>query len=157
MPSLRVDIRIRGVNECERALDRLMEYMNAAAQDAVEECAQATVDDARRIMGPVHPRGTPGAPAGAPPWRITRRLSMSLNASRAYLTGIDSYSAFAGPTKPPVYGRVQELGRAGGRWPNTHVNPHPYLKPAWEKLLRSGEFSGFFYRHAADAERAALR
>lgn len=157
MPSDRVDIRIKGVDEASAALDRLMAFMNDAAQTAVERCAEETVTEARRIMGPVHPRGTPGAPPEAPPWRITRRLGLSLKASRAYLSGADAYSAFAGPTSPPVYGRVQELGRPGHKWPNTHVNPHPYMKPARDTLMHSGVYAAIFYEEAESAERDALR
>lgn len=156
MPS-GISVKITGTREAMAALDRLMVFMSDAAQQSVEECADMTKDEAVRSMGPTHPRGTPGAPAGAPPWRISRRLSMSITASRAYLSGADAYSAYVGPMSPPVYGRVQELGRAGGRrYPNTHVNPHPYLKPARDRLLFSGEFTKVHRYNAEFAERDAL-
>lgn len=157
MPSISVSIKTRGVRDSMAALDRLMLFMEDAAQKSVEDCAEMTKSDAVRSMGPTHARGTPGAPVGAPPWRISRRLSMSLSASRAYLSGIDAYSAYVGPTRATDYGRVQELGRPGSRWPNTHVNPHPYLKPAHERLLYRGEFALTHRYNARIAQHEALR
>lgn len=151
---MRLDVKI-DTRKIENALDRYAEFAKFATQDAVEECADEVRIAAVRLMGPVHPRGTPGAPAGAPPFRVSRALSLSLNASRAYISGAEQWSAFVGPTKATVYGRVQELGRASrGRYPYTHVNQHPYLKPARDSLMP--HFPGIFHRHYENAQHEAL-
>ena len=155
MPS-GISVTIKGTREAMAALDRLMSFMNDAAQQSVEQCAEMTKSEAVHSMGPHHERGTPGAAPDAPPWRISGELARSIVASRAYLSGIDAYSAYVGPTRRTIYGRVQELGRAGNRWPNTHVNPHPYLKPAHERLLYSGEFTREHRFNAELAQHEAL-
>lgn len=132
------------------ALDRMTEFVRSITPEAVDMCAMETQNEARRkVWAKSHAAGTPTPSApGTPPAKITGALGRSISKTDAKEVGHDKWSAQVGPTNPPVYGRVQELGRVGtGHWPNTRMPERPYLKPTVEELRGLGVYTDIF-KHA---------
>lgn len=140
------------------AFDRMAEYAKLAAHDALELCADETVNLARvKVWAKQHPAGTPTPSiAPEPPAKVSGDLGRSIMKADVHDDGLHKWSIQAGPTNPPIYVRAQEMGRPGGQWPNTRLPKRPYLKPTVDELLHIGVYQDAFKHFWGEAVRSAL-
>ncbi|MFD0393333.1 hypothetical protein ACFQ3Z_15995 [Streptomyces nogalater] len=67
---------------------------------------------------------------------MTGTLRRSITVKGPAPLGTGRWAASIGPTA--VYGRIQELGGVTGRGGATELPPRPYVRPAYERLVRTG-------------------
>ena len=141
----------------EDSLDLLLALAHSASKDASVEAAHAIQDEAQQYLTakqhPPHTK-TPSFP-GEPPAAISTDLAVSVWVDDNPAEG----QAEVGPTTD--YGRIQELGgHMSGhpymRWVEdgrVHYSaghdlpPRPYLLPATERLIDTGEITAIYYDH----------
>lgn len=149
------------------ALDELVALCRAHSKDASVEAAGAIQTRTRILLlekdHPPHTR-TPSV-RGEPPASIFGTLADSVIVDEHPSEG----EAEVGPTTD--YGRIQELrgfmqGHPYMRWiedgrvhySRGHSLPkRPYLRPATDDVIRSGELTAIYYKHWAEAQAEATR
>jgi phage gpG-like protein len=148
----------------EDSLDLFLVLAKSASKDASVEAAHAIEDETQRsLTSKSHaPRTrTPSAP-GDPPAAISTDLAVSVVVDESPADG----EAEVGPTTD--YGRIQELGghmtgHPYMRWVEDgrvhysrgHDLPaRPYLLPATEFLISTGDITAIYYQHWLDAQEA---
>lgn len=143
------DATIRAVIDKRRALnalDRIAYAVEEFTPDAVDECVDQTRRDTAALLRRL--RHAPGTPTpslpGEPPAMISGALARSVDSTRAERVEIWTWSAQVGPTDPPIYGRIQELGGVTGRGHRTRLPPRPYLSKAVRELMDVGFYEGTF-------------
>lgn len=150
---------ITNIKAAKRGLDKIVLEVDArtiAARDEMMarmiQLAQEEIQGERGVIGNkikfvdgqakrgAKIRGDDPAVSGQPPKNRTGNLRRSIRGQK-FREGFGSYSAIVGPTI--IYGRRVELG--GGNWPEG-VN-FPYMKPAYDKFMKAGEFQTIFKKH----------
>lgn len=131
--------RFEGVPEFEAALTAKVAEMNAAARGAVTSGVHLIeLRTKENLARTSHQRGTPTPAApGQPPSLIDGTLRRSVKVKGPSREGADGWKAEIGPTA--VYGRIQELGGMTGRGHRTRLPARPYLGPALDQVVSSGE------------------
>jgi phage gpG-like protein len=128
------------------ALDRIMAAAVDLTPGAVEECVDQTQrDTATLLRRKQHAPGTPTpSMRGEPPAKISGDLADSVEATRAHEVDMFVWSAQVGPTNPPPYGRIQELGGVTGRGHRTRLPPRPYQSKAVAELMAVAFYEGVY-------------
>lgn len=143
-------------------------WVTAARREGVAanfDSAREIRDTARSLLTALShaPETRTPSPEGAPPAAISGRLAASVEAQR------DGDDALVGPTAEASsengpYGRFLEMGgdhiahndtgemwwREDGRWHRAAALeklPRPYLKPAVNRTVESGDVSRIYYDH----------
>ena len=150
----------------EAALDEMVRACIDAGREAsvegAKEIQDRTQESLTRLSHAPHTK-TPSAP-GDPPAAISTDLAVSVVVDESNPDYVD-----VGPTTD--YGRIQELGgpmhghpymhwREDGRWHRARLvelPERPYLKPATDDVIDSGELLDIYYRHWADAQATVTR
>lgn len=139
----------------QAAMDDLASLLPAVIQDAGKECAEDVQRETRDILKEhAHAPGTYShSPSGGPAGEITGELGASVVVTES------NDGAMVGPTTE--YGREIELGgpmhghptmhwrNEGGNW-HRHLivlPPHPYLKPATDRVVDSGMATIIYVDH----------
>ena len=113
----------------------------AAVDMGLDFTAEVKVNELSRRS---HSKGTPtNSPPGQPPSLISGDLRGSVRPEPPVVTGPRASVTVGGTV---VYARIQELGGEAGRDHASKLPPRPYLKPAAERAIATGQ-----------ARRAAIR
>ena len=128
-----------GLGDLADALSAIVDRVTAATPRVVEIVEEALEERTREKLGLTeHERGTPTPSApGDPPSKISGYLQGSLSRTPPVEAGAGIWSMLTGATA--VYARIQELGGYAGRDHASYLPPRPYLKPAYDDLVASGE------------------
>ncbi|MFJ4787559.1 hypothetical protein [Streptomyces sp. NPDC088794] len=124
------------------ALERDIQRATRIATAHAAHLAEAAIKE--MLTTSSHPKGTPTPSApGDPPSLVTGTLRRSIKVVGPVPVGWGRWLAEVGPTA--VYGRVQELGGPAGR--GAELPPRPYVQPAYERLVTTGQI-WTVYHHA---------
>jgi phage gpG-like protein len=126
---------------------RLPHAGQAAAKAMGALMVRATQEELSRGA---HPKGTPGSPAGTPPWVVRGSMRRSVKAGPV-TGGGNRWETTVGATV--VYARIHELGGDTGRGHRTHLEPRPYLRPALARIEADGRLHSVAIRAAYNAMR----
>jgi hypothetical protein len=154
----------------EAALDRWIVLAHEAAKAASQDGAEAIQKVTRaKLLGHSHPAHTrTPSPPGSPPAAISGELAASVDVR------MEDDWALVGPTdsarsKRGAYGRFLEMGgdheaknasgymtwHEDGEWYQARIlrkGPRPYLKPATEDVIDSGELLRIYADHWTRAQ-----
>lgn len=128
-----------GLDELTDALAEMVGRVTTASPHVVEAIGELMQERTRsKLHLTEHERGTPTPAApGTPPSFIGGYLQGSVTHTPVVPTGDGVWSMMVGGTA--VYARIQELGGWAGRDHASHLPPRPYLRPAYDELIASGE------------------
>lgn len=156
----------------DEALDnwRNLSYLEGVTANL--EGAQLIQRKTRQYLALFHhrPRTHTNSPPGSPPAMISGRLAASVLAERDGDDAVVGPTAWASSANGP-YGRFLELGgvhtakspdgmwwHEDGYWHNADVlekAPRPFLKPATDDAIRSGELHDIYWRRWLVAQQIA--
>ena len=144
-------VTVTGVDELISALRAMGERLDTSTGHAVEAAQEMIEGQARAKLSQYsHQPNTPTpSPPGAPPALITGRLRSSFQIAGPTSDGAGVWMSVMGPTT--VYARIQELGGVAGRGHRSRLPARPYLRPAVESALQSGQILDGFVRAWARA------
>lgn len=128
-----------GLNELGDALDAMVDRVAKVTPRVVEAIGESLEEKTRaKLHLTEHDPGTPTpSEPGDPPSYISGALKGSVTHTPPLPTGDGTWSMLVGGTA--VYARIQELGGWAGRNHASYLPPRPYLKPAYDELIASGE------------------
>lgn len=132
---------ITGVSELIGALERTARQVDAATRRATSIGAHALEKEIKKELSTgSHRKGTPTlSNPGDPPDLVTGTLRRSVKVTGPLRVGRGRWEAQIGPTA--VYGRIQELGGVTGRDGATVLPARPYVRPAYEWALDTGQLA----------------
>jgi hypothetical protein len=106
----------------------------AALAMALDFTAEVKTNELTRYT---HAEGTPTpSPPGEPPALISGALRGSVYPQPPVSEGAQAEVTVGGTV---IYARIQELGGWAGRGHASYLPPRPYLKPAAERVIGSGQ------------------
>jgi len=147
-----IGVKLLGVPEFEAALKAMTAAADAATRAAVAQGGHLIESETKKNLSiGSHGRGEPTTSApGTPPDLVTGGLRRSVKVDGPTNTGPYTWTSSTGPTA--VYGRIQEMGGVTGRGGATVLPARPYLGPALQGLITSGQLGRVY----TDAWRAAI-
>lgn len=139
-----VGASFHGVDAFKGAIDGLIAGANEGSRKGVSIAAIKLSSKVKvKLTTSSHKKGTPTpSRAGDPPSLVTGTLRRSVKTTPAIPLGTGAWQASVGPTA--VYSRIQELGGECGRGGLTRLPARPYLAPALQEMLDSGELWAAF-------------
>lgn len=139
-----VGLSFEGMDAFRGAVDALVGAANEGSRKAVTGAANLVASRTKaKLTTSSHKKGTPTpSRRGEPPSLVSGTLRRSVKVVPAIPLGAGVWQASVGPTA--VYARVQELGGACGRGLHTVLPPRPYLSPALQEAIDSGELWAAF-------------
>lgn len=145
-------VQVVGVAQLTEAFTGMLASLHTATRYATAQASHLLEREIKAQLALTsHPRGTPTPSSpGEPPSLVTGTLRRSISVKGPTPLGYGRWEAHIGPTA--VYGRIQELGGVTGRGGATQLPPRPYVRPAYEKLARSGALTALY----SSAWRAAM-
>jgi len=137
---------VNNINLVKAAVTKQTASVDLKVRLARDEIMAAMIQLSQEEIKGKRPEGQE-ATAGQPPMNRTGNLRRSIKGFK-FAEGYARYSAIVGPTM--VYARAVELGGdyAPASWQGTSaIEGFPYMKPAYEKLVRSGAINKIFIKH----------
>ncbi|MDT0435602.1 MULTISPECIES: HK97 gp10 family phage protein [Streptomyces] len=137
-------VHITGLAQFNAAMQGLERDLQRATRVATAHAAHLAEAAIKQMLTTSsHPKGTPTPSApGDPPSLVTGTLRRSIKVVGPVPAGFGRWVAQVGPTA--VYGRVQELGGPVGR--GAELPPRPYVQPAYERLVTTGQIGAVYHR-----------